>query len=119
MQIKNNENNVCTNDIMTIPYIVYESEQSRSERNIKRLISAIIILIAIVFASNLVWLYAWCQYDYVSEETSVTVDGGGDGNANYVGNNTNYVGNDGDINNGENNGKDAVENENEQNRQGN
>lgn len=64
-----------------IPYIVYESALARSEQNIKRLLTALVICIIIVFASNAVWLYAWMQFEYVGEE--VTVDGT-DGIASYV-----------------------------------
>ena len=77
-----------------IPFIVYESESAKSERTIKRLIIALILSIVLIFASNAIWLWAWCQYDYSSNETITTVDGK-DGTANYIGNN-------GDINNGEN-----------------
>lgn len=80
-----------------IPYIVYEATQARSERTIKKLIIALVISIILMFATNAIWLYAWCQYDYSSEETStVTTVDGKDGTANYIGNN-------GDIHNGENN----------------
>ena len=61
-------------------------------RTIGRLIAIVIVCICLIFASNAAWLYAWCQYDYSSEEI-VTVDGK-DGVANYIGN-------DGDIVNGE------------------
>lgn len=44
---------------MTVPYIVYEGEQARNERTVKRLITALIVAIAVIFASNLAWLYAW------------------------------------------------------------
>lgn len=83
-------------DEKQIPYIAYEAEQARSERNIKRLIIALIISVILIFASNALWLYAWCQYDYSSEKTTSVVDvDGKQGNANYIGNN-------GDINNGKN-----------------
>jgi hypothetical protein len=79
-----------------IPYIVYEATQARSERTIKKLIIALVISIILMFATNAIWLYAWCQYDYSSEETStITTVDGKDGTANYIGNN-------GDIHNGEN-----------------
>lgn len=83
-----------------VPYIVYESEQVRNERNIKRLIVALIISIILIFTSNSFWLYAWMQYEYISEET-VTIDGN-EGNANYIGSNAS-----GDIYNG----KDYKEND--------
>lgn len=120
MQNKNNEQNVKeeikevktpVNDVVTVPYIVYESEQARSERHIKRFVIAVITAVAMLFISNFIWLYAWCQYDYVNETTTVSVEGDGDGDANYIGDYANYIGNDGDIN-GENNSteKDKQEN---------
>ena len=81
-----------------IPYAVYEGMQIRHERTTKLLIIALIIAIIAGFASNALWLYAWSQYDYTSEDSyseTVNVDGK-EGVANYIGN-------DGDIVNGENN----------------
>ena len=73
-----------------VPYIVFEGEMSRQERHVKRLWIALIIAVVIILISNLAWLWAWLQYDYVGE--SVTVD-----STNGV---ANYIGNDGDIYNG-------------------
>lgn len=89
---ENSENKSTAN----VPYIVYEGEQARNERHIKRLIIALIISIALIFVSNAAWLFAWCQYDYSSqsEETVISLDSTDGGNANYVGN-------DGDIINDE------------------
>lgn len=75
-----------------VPYIVHESAQARNERTVKRLVIALIVAIALIFASNAIWLYAWMRYDYTSEESVVDVDAN-DGVANYIGN-------DGDIVNG-------------------
>ena len=77
-----------------VPYIVHESAQARNERAVKRLVIALIIAIALIFASNAIWIYAWIQYDYISDMTTseINVDGK-DGIANSIGN-------DGDINNG-------------------
>lgn len=75
----------------TVPYIVYEAEQERSVKREKRLIIALITAVALIFASNAIWLWAWMQYDYTSEEIHVdSADGG----------NANYIGQDGDIYNG-------------------
>jgi len=75
-----------------VPYIVYDEEQARNERNVKRLVIALIISICLIFASNLVWLYAWMQYDYTSEEITHTVDvDAKEGIANYIGNNGDIV----------------------------
>lgn len=87
-------------DEKQIPYIAYEAEQARSERIIKRLIIALIISVILFFASNAIGLYAWCQYDYSSDETSTVTIDGKQGNANYIGKN-------GDINNGTNSSKDS------------
>lgn len=79
-----------------VPYIVHESAMARNERTIKRLVIALIIAVALIFASNAAWLYAWMQYDYTSEESVIDVNAE-DGVANYIGN-------DGDIVNGADNG---------------
>ena len=84
----------------SVPYIVHESSMARMERQVKRGWIALIVTVCLLFASNAAWLYAWCQYDYSSEEI-VTVDGK-DGVANYIGN-------DGDIVNGESYGSEAEE----------
>jgi hypothetical protein len=75
------------------------------ERMVKRLWIALIICIALIFASNAAWLYCWMQYDYSSEETIVDVNSDDGGNANYIGN-------DGDIVNGESDRTETEENQN-------
>lgn len=35
---------------------------------IKRLISCILILVFLLFGSNIAWLIVWCQYDYETVE---------------------------------------------------
>ena len=77
----------------SVPYIVHESSMARMERQIKRGWIALIVAVCLLFASNAAWLYAWCQYDYSSEEIIVEQDAQDGGNANYIGN-------DGDIVNG-------------------
>ena len=64
-----------------VPYLVYESTMARFERTIKRLIIVIGIAIALLFASNMAWLYEWNQYDY--GDVDVNTENGG--NANYIG----------------------------------
>ena len=90
-----------------IPMIVHEAQQARNERVIKRLILALIIITALLFASNVMWLYAWMQYDYTStsQEYQVDLSTKGGGNANYIGQN-------GDILNGK--GESNEKNENTQ-----
>ena len=80
-----------------VPYIVYDEEQARNERNIKRLVIALIISICLIFATNALWLYCWFQYDYVGEETIETTEtkdvlvNADNGVANYVGHNGDIV----------------------------
>ena len=61
----------------SVPYYVYESSMARMERQIKRLWTAVIIAVCLLFASNAAWLYAWLRYDYSSEETIYQQDGEG------------------------------------------
>lgn len=75
------KNAVELKDMPPIPFAAHEAEVSRQERQIKRQWIALIVAIAIIFASNAIWLYAWMQYDYESYE--ITADG--DSNANYIG----------------------------------
>lgn len=78
------------NEILTVPYVVYEGEMARQERMVKRLFTAFIISVLIIFASNACWIWLWNQYDYGDEAVDIQNE---DGNANYIGN-------DGDIYNG-------------------
>ena len=76
--------------------IAFERMQSKDERNDRWRNIIIIILIVLLAATNAAWLYAWNQYDYTdTEEISVDMDSGENGNNNYIGNN-------GEINNGKN-----------------
>ena len=61
----------------SVPYFVHEASIARMERQIKRPWIAVIVAVCLLFASNAAWLYAWCQYDYSSEETINQKDGEG------------------------------------------
>ena len=76
---------------LTIPYSAYQMAQANNRKNIKYIIIALIVAIALMFASNAIWLYAWCQYDYTSEEVIVEQDTSDGGNANYIGSNGDIV----------------------------
>ena len=84
----------CKENRQTIPYVAHEGAMARAERHSRRLVIALVIAILLIFASNAMWLYCWMQYDCSSEEYTVDLDTGEDGNANYIGQ-------DGDIYNGE------------------
>ena len=77
---------------LEVPYIVYEGEQARHERTIKRLIIALVVAIALIFLSNAAWLLYISGFDVTDGSISVETQ---DGIANYIGQN-------GDITNGEN-----------------
>lgn len=74
---------------MSVPYIVLEDAQVRSERTIKRLIGVVVILVLMLFACNAIWLYAWSQYDYEIQE--VDLDSGEGGINNFIGRDLNGV----------------------------
>lgn len=69
-----------------------EAKDARHERTIKRLIIALIIEAVLIFAESAIWLNAWTQYDYTSEESVYKQDGNGVNNIN--------TGTQGDVNNG-------------------
>lgn len=74
---QNNENSK-----LTIPYIVYESMLDKEDRQQRRLVYVIILLIALLVVSNVIWLVAWNQYDYVDDYTEID---SGNGVVSYIG----------------------------------
>lgn len=82
----------------SVPYIVHESDMSRLERQLKRLWVVILVLIFLLVGSNCAWLWRESQFETVETVEEIVVDADENGIANYIGN-------DGDIINGENNGK--------------
>lgn len=86
------------NKVEPVAYIVHESAMAREERKEKHLVTALILAVLLIFASNALWLWAWTSYEYVGEE--VTVESKDKGNANYIGANASGV-----IYNGEDNGE--------------
>lgn len=73
-----------------IPYIAYEATMSRFERINKRLWITVILLIALLVGSNIIWII----YENSFEEVVVTQE-------TELGGDNNYIGNNGDIINGE------------------
>ena len=76
-------------NIQTVPYVVYESMAMRMDLTIKRLIVALIVAIALLFATNVVWLVT--DFNYTTDEQVIEAKQDGYG--------TNLVGG-GDINYG-------------------
>lgn len=56
------------NDIITIPFAVYESMLDKDARQQERLVCIIILLITLLVLSNVAWVIIWNQYDYVDGE---------------------------------------------------
>lgn len=79
------ENNTNKETPVSVPYVVYRDAIDDNRWVVKKLVLALIIAIALMFISNMAWLWYWNQFDYVSTET--TVDSEGDGIANYTGGN--------------------------------
>ena len=88
-------------DMPSVPFAAHEAEVGRQERQIKRMWIALIVSIALMFFTNMIWIGVFSSYDYSSEE--IIVDAEDNGNANYIGQ-------DGNIYNGENNSAETQEN---------
>ncbi len=63
---------------INVPYIVHEADMARMERANKRLSVLAVIVVALLFISNALWIWLWNQYEYVDTvTTSVSQDGEG------------------------------------------
>lgn len=67
------------NDNIIMSRIAFERMQSKDERNDIWRNRIIVLLIILLVATNGVWLWAWNQYDYVSDDYSIEADQDGDG----------------------------------------
>ena len=76
-----------------VPYVAHEFAMARAERQSKRLVAVIILLIVLLVGSNIGWLVYNSQFEVVEESTVITQENADGYN--------NYIGNDGDIVNGE------------------
>ena len=73
-----------------VPFLAFEGQMNRYETTIKRLVTALIVAIALLFASNVAWLLFLNQFDFAGDTTTQEAEG-----------DANYIGNNGDITNGE------------------
>lgn len=76
------------NKMVSVPFYVYEAQQARTERTVRRLWIVIIILISCIVATNI----AWMIYESNYETVLYSQDGSDWNNIN--------IGQQGDINNG-------------------
>ncbi len=58
-----------------VPFVAYETSLASEREHSRRLFWLVVALVVALVITNLAWLYAWQQYDYVSE--TYTQDGGG------------------------------------------
>ena len=70
---------------LSVPYIVYEGEQARHERTMKRMIIALVIAILVTLLSNVAWLLYMSGYDFYDTSDDIMIESR-DGIANYIGN---------------------------------
>lgn len=73
-----------------VPYIVHEAAMARNERNVKRLVVALVVAIVLAFATNVGWLIYESQFETLDYSYDYTQDGQG----------TNIIGNGNDVDNG-------------------
>ena len=85
---KTKSETITENQNVNVPYVVHEATVARQERQIKRMWIALIVAVAMLFASNIGWLIYESQFVTVSYEQ----DGDGINNVN--------MGEQGDLNNG-------------------
>lgn len=57
---------------LKIPFAAHESAMARAERQFKRLIAVIILLIVLLVGSNAGWLWYESQFEVVEEATTET-----------------------------------------------
>lgn len=66
MDSEKRDKTVETENKPDVPFVAYERAEAAFERNIKRLWITVSVLIALLFASNMLWLWAFTGYDMVS-----------------------------------------------------
>ena len=81
------------NDMLTVPYVAFESTMEREDRKHKRLWIALILTIILLVLSNGYWIWYECQFEDVVT-TTVTQEGQTDGDGNII------LNNDGEVNYG-------------------
>lgn len=84
-----NNCNTAENQNVTVPYVVHEATVARQERQIKRMWIALIVAVALMFLTNMIWVGVFSSYDYSSEEITYSQDGQG---TNIIGDSNNVNG---------------------------
>ena len=77
-------NNCGTENVnVSVPYVVHEATVARQERQIKRMWIALIVAVAMLFASNIGWLIYQSQFETLEYSYDYQQDGNGN---NIIGN---------------------------------
>lgn len=72
----------CKEPTASMPYVVHEAEMVRAERYFKKLWAVIIILLFMLVATNIAWL--WYESQFETIETTESYDLNADGNGNAI-----------------------------------
>ena len=72
------------NESPVVSYAAFESMVTAYEKHVRRLMVTLLIVVVMLFLSNLAWLHFFSQFEYVEEEYSdvYTQDGYGNNNIN-------------------------------------
>lgn len=68
-------NNCAEKTPTNVPYVVHESAMARAERQAKRLVAVIILLIVLLVGSNICWIAYENSFDDMTETYTVEQDG--------------------------------------------
>lgn len=74
-----------SNQPISVPYIVHESSMVRAERQAKRLIAIIILLIVLLVGSNIGWLIYENQFETVETWQQEVVQEADNGENTFIG----------------------------------
>lgn len=72
----------CKEPTASMPFVVHEAEMARAERCFKKLWAVIIILLFMLVATNIAWL--WYESQFETIETTESYDLNADGNGNAI-----------------------------------
>lgn len=88
------------NEMVSVPYVVYEQEKAHHDREKKRWFIICLVLILALIATNLAWVIYESQFEVVTE-TEVVEEYEYEIEQDAMKGNNNFVGHDGGIANGE------------------
>ena len=78
-------NNCGTDKAPTsVPYVVHESAMARAERQSKRLVAVIILLIILLVGSNIGWLVYASSFEEVTESYVIEQEGDSGNNSSVI-----------------------------------